>query len=77
MKRSELFELLIRALGVSQVVYGLVMAPSAISTLVQIPHESFLLSALVSSLGYSIVSIGAGVALFFGAEWFARKVYPD
>jgi hypothetical protein len=83
MKSRELFAVLIKVIGVWEVARGLILIPNLLSVWLgnkglQHSNPSELAAMLVSMfLSYQVLPIVVGLALFFGADWFARKVYAD
>jgi hypothetical protein len=83
MKPRELFAVLIKVLGVWEVARSLAFIPNTVSVWLDSkayqydnPSE-FVAMASSMLLSYQVLPIIVGLAMFFGAGWFARKVYPD
>jgi hypothetical protein len=78
MSRSETFAMLLRGLGVWEFVNGLESLPQwfafAIETFQYSGSKATFLGAFLS---FSAMRLVAGPVLFFGAPWFASKVYRD
>jgi hypothetical protein len=77
MKPQELFGVLLKAMGVWELVAGLEPLPNYVLSFPETHNETQLISIFVANmLSYSGMRILFGCLLFFRADWFARKVYP-
>ena len=73
MNTQELFAVLIKAMGVFQFVVGVEMVPQYTSYLA----ANFPVHEILWALGFPGLKIVSGVILFLGANWLARRVYPE
>lgn len=79
MNCRELFALLIKAMGVFELVGGLEVFPQYLRIYSQpasFPGGRFPVTEILWTLGFPGLKIIAGVILFLGANWLARRVYP-
>ena len=78
MKTRELFEILIRVIGVWEFMVGLAILPHWVHAFsMPTTFAQFPISSIVTMLGSSGLKIVGGLVLFFGARWLANKTYPE
>lgn len=78
MKPAELFALLLKVMGVGEVVKGLESSPLLFGHFVQVGWNNeveFVAALIGTALTGTVIHILAGCALFFGADWLTNKVY--
>lgn len=76
MNQRELFAVLLKAIGILQVVSGIAYFPTWLTNLAYQDWREFLSIILGFGLSVSGMGIFLGCVLFFGAGWFSEKVYP-
>jgi hypothetical protein len=77
MKPQELFGVLMKAMGVWELVAGLEALPNFVLNFQAYHNETqFIAIFFANMLSFSGMRIVFGCLLFFRAEWLARKVYP-
>lgn len=78
MKSAELFAVLLKVMGVGEIVTGLKASPLFVGQFWQAEWNddaefvAFMIATMLSSTGIHILS---GCALFFGADWLTTKIY--
>jgi len=80
MSQQELFAVLMKAMGVLEFVGGIVAAPQYMriySRPGSFPGGQLPVADILWALGVPGLKILAGVILFLGANYVARKVYPE
>ena len=78
MKRSELLAVLVKAMGIWEIVGGVMGLPTSIANFAEYSNErQFLIAFLAAAFAFSGSQLIAGCVLFFGSEWIAKKAYPD
>lgn len=81
MSRRELFSVLLKAMGVWEIVHGLQAAPLFLGQFWQYARwddDSEFMALLVSVVfGAGGIRLVTGAALFFAADWLSRKAYPE
>jgi hypothetical protein len=77
MTREELFNVLMKAMGVMEIVTGIQYAPNLLGQYWQWKDHweffSLVVGTMLSALGIHLVT---GCALLFGSDWLTRKIFP-
>jgi len=77
MNRQDLFGVLMKAMGVWELVAGLEALPHYVLSFSEYHNETQFIAIFFANLiSFSGMRILFGCLLFFRAEWLARKVYP-
>lgn len=78
MKSRELFSVLLKALGVWEIVGGIEALPNYITSFATYNNErQYFAILLANMLSFSVLKIVAGVFLVFGADWISQTIYPE
>jgi hypothetical protein len=78
MQARELFSVLLKVLGVADFVAGVQLTPTLVGQYWHWENEAGFLALLIATaLGASGIRLITGCVLFFGADWFTRKAYPE